>query len=358
MNIEKTPRASNGLPFTTGKSLKKTGILSEQIQPPLSASKTDSSLFTKPFDWLESKSFSIGKPKMPRVSMLPTVIREVFSKRTLPREPEPDLVMDDEQQVKDYREAGSIDSVMSAAYLFHSARVSQLLQNGRKSVLDLGCGPAVQLAQIAQFNPGVQFHGIDLSREMLSQAEQQVAQLNLTNVRFSQGDITDLSLVPTGSVDLVMSTMALHHLPSMAHLRACFKEIKRVLKPDSAIYLTDFGRMKSLKSVIFFAYMNEKHHPHLHLFWLDYERSLRAAFQFDDFKSLTRELLPSSANAYGTFLSPFLVVIQTPPEPLPPDLSARLKQMRRNLPARYRADLDDMRLFLKLGGQPADPFSS
>ena len=295
---------------------------------------------------------------MPRISMLPTVLREVFSKRTLPREPEPDLVMDDEQQVRDYREAGSVDSVMSAAYLFHSARVSQLLQSGRRSVIDLGCGPAVQLAQIAQFNSGVEFHGIDLSSEMLSQAENQVAELKLTNVRFSQGDITDLSLLPSNSADLVMSTMALHHLPSMGHLRACFKEIRRVLKPDGALYLTDFGRMKSLRSVIFFAYMNEKHHPHLHLFWLDYERSLRAAFQFEEFQSLARELLPSGARAYGTFLSPFLVVIQTPPDHLRPDLSIRIKQMRNDLPRRYRADLDDMRLFLKLGGQPADPFSA
>lgn len=294
---------------------------------------------------------------MPNVSMLPTIFREVFGTRTLPREPEPDLVMDDEQQVKDYKEAGSVDSVMSAAYLFHSARVSQLLQSGRKSVLDLGCGPAVQLAQIAQFNPDVQFHGVDLSSEMLSQAEKQVAELRLTNVQFSLGDITDLSFVPTGSVDMVISTMALHHLPSINHLRACFKEISRVLKPGGAIYLTDFGRMKSLKSVIYFAYMNEKYYPHLHLFWLDYERSLRAAFQFEEIKSLAQELLPASVRTYGTFLSPFLLVVQTAPEPLPPSLSVRIKQMRRELPRRYRADLDDMRLFLKLGGQPSDPFA-
>ena len=124
---------------------------------------------------------------MPKLSMLPTILREVFVKRTLPREPEPDLVMDDEQQVKDYREAGSVASIMSAAYLFHSARISQLLQSGRKSVLDLGCGPAVQLAQIAQFNPTVQFHGIDLSSEMLDQAAQHVTKLELKNIRFSQG---------------------------------------------------------------------------------------------------------------------------------------------------------------------------
>jgi hypothetical protein len=30
--------------------------------------------------------------------------------------------------------------------------------------------------------------------------------------------------------------------------------------------------------------------------------------------------------------------------------------MRRALPRRYRADLDDLRLFFKLGGLPSDPF--
>jgi hypothetical protein len=49
-------------------------------------------------------------------------------------------------------------------------------------------------------------------------------------------------------------------------------------------------------------------------------------------------------------------VIQTPPKPLDEGLRKKLKEMRRALPRRYRADLDDMRLFFKLGGLPSDPF--
>lgn len=85
------------------------------------------------------------------------------------REPEPDLVMDDPQQVAAYDEAGSIDGLMSSAYLFHSARVSQVIR-GCKEVVDLGCGPAIQRCQIAQLNPSTTFHGLDLSPEMLEKA--------------------------------------------------------------------------------------------------------------------------------------------------------------------------------------------
>ena len=64
---------------------------------------------------------------VPRLSFLPTIAREVFGPRTLPREPEPDLVMDGEDQVAAYTHAGRIDGVMSAAYLFHSALARFLL---------------------------------------------------------------------------------------------------------------------------------------------------------------------------------------------------------------------------------------
>ena len=63
------------------------------------------------------------------------------------------------------------------------------------------------------------------------------------------------------SVDGLISTMALHHLPTVGHLEACFAEIRRVLKPEGAVYLADFGRLRSLKSVLFFAYMNAKAPP-------------------------------------------------------------------------------------------------
>jgi arsenite methyltransferase len=291
---------------------------------------------------------------VPNPLLIPTFFRELLVSRTLPREREPDLVMDDPEQVAAYVEAGRIDGVMAAAYLFHTGRVSQVIQ-GCESVLDLGCGPATQLAQIAEFHPGINFTGMDLSPTMLADAEKHVQTLGLENVSFRQGDITTLDGIADQSMDAVISTMALHHLPTLQHLEACFASIRRVLKPGGALYLTDFGRLKSLKSVIFFAYMNAQHQPHL--FSLDYERSLRAAFLQEEFAALAARCLPENTRVVATFKVPFLVIMKTADKPLPAELRARIKAMRRALNPRYRRDLDDLRSFFRLGGLGSDPFA-
>lgn len=290
---------------------------------------------------------------MPSVGLIQAFAREVLVTRSLPREPEPDLVMDDPGQVAAYAEAGRIDGVMAAAYLFHSARITQVIA-GCKSVIDLGCGPATQLAQIAQLNPGIEFTGVDLSATMLQDAQAHVQGLGLRNVSFRNGDIARLDGVPDHSVDAIISTMALHHLPSAELLDACFAQVKRVLKPGGAVYLTDFGRLKSLKSVLFFAYMNAKHQPHI--FSLDYERSLRAAFLKEDFEAVARRHLPTQVRVESTFKVPFLVVVKTADKPLPETLRQRLASMRKALKPRYRRDLNDLRTFFALGGLGNDPF--
>jgi len=290
---------------------------------------------------------------MPRLSMIPTLFRETLCQDEFPREPEPTLVMDDQDQVNAYAEAGRIDGVMSAAYLFHSARISAVIA-GKKKIIDLGCGPATQLAQIAQLNPESSFIGIDLSAEMLSDAKKHISELNVNNVEFMTGNITTLNGIDNNSIDAVISTMALHHLPSKEELQACFKEIKRVLKPDGAIYITDFGRLKSLKSVLFFAYLNKKFQPHS--FSLDYERSLRAAFLRSDFANLASAELPINMEVVSTFGIPILVMIKTPDTPLSTETISTLKNMRKMLPLKYRRELDDIRLLFWLSGLRNDPF--
>jgi len=292
---------------------------------------------------------------MPRIAFAPIIFRELLGKRTLPREPEPDLVMQDEEQVKSYSHAGRIDGVMSAAYLFHSGHASLVIQ-GAKRVVDLGCGPATQLAQIASLNPESEFTGVDLSPTMLDSARKHVAACGLKNVSFSQGDITKLTQFDDQSVDAVISTMVLHHLPTHNHLAECFREISRVLKPGGAVYLTDFGRLKSLKSVITFAYMNADQQPHI--FSLDYERSLRAAFLREEFVEAAAQHLPSSVHTHSTSLVPLLVIMRTAPRSISHEAATKLGALRKALPRRYRADLEDMRLFFRQGGLKGDPFKA
>lgn len=290
---------------------------------------------------------------MPRLSFIPIIARELLGRRSFPREPEPDLVMQDEEQVRAYALAGRIDGVMSAAYVFHSAHASAVIQGARR-VLDLGCGPATQLAQIASLNPHSEFVGIDLSPTMLDSARRHVAECGLSNVSFATGDITRLEQFGDDSVDAVISTMVLHHLPTREHLASCFREIARVLKPGGALYLTDFGRLKSLKSVLAFAYMNADRQPHI--FSLDYERSLRAAFLFEDFVTASREHLPDGVEVRCTSAIPILTILRTAARPLPAAVVAHINRLRTGLPGRYRRDIQDMRLLFKMGGLAGDPF--
>lgn len=292
---------------------------------------------------------------MNKLTLFPVLLREYLSPRTLPREPEPNLVMDDPEQVAAYDKAGSIDGLMGSSYLFHSARISQVIQ-GCRVVVDLGCGPAIQLCQIAQCNPSVQFHGIDLSETMLQKAQHNAAALGLKNMRLSRGDITSLPFLPDHQADAVISTMALHHLPTRQLLSACFTEVARILKPGGALYLVDFTRLKRLDTVIYFAYQNSLHQPHL--FTLDYERSLRAAFDLDEFRNTAKATLPRHAEVISTFMVPMLTVIKTQDHPLSDDQLRQFRHLYTSMPGRYRSDLKDIRTFFGMGGLRNDPFKA
>jgi len=220
-------------------------------------------------------------------------------------------------------------------------------------VIDLACGPATQLALVAEFNPEISFVGIDYSETMLKSAEAHIKKKKLDNVVFEKGDISNLGHIPENSVDGIISTMALHHLPTHEHIEQCFKEIKRILKPNGAVYLVDFGRLKHLRSVIYFAYMNRKHQAHI--FSLDYERSLRAAFLKEEFQNLKKRYLPDY-ELISTSLIPLLVIIKSPDSMLDKHKIDHFKKVRKTFPRKYRRILDDMRTLLKYGGMKNDPF--
>lgn len=289
---------------------------------------------------------------MPLLSMLPVLYREIYGSPEFPREPEPDLIMESEDQVKAYEKAGREDGVMAASYLFHAARITQTIKSA-KAIVDLACGPATQLAYVADLNPDINFVGVDFSDTMLASAEKYIDERNLKNVRFEYGDISNLTSIQDDSYDGVISSMALHHLPTSDHLECCFKEIRRVLKSGGCLYLTDFSRLKYLKSVLYFAYMNRAHQPHI--FSLDYERSLRAAFSKVDFTRLQMKYF-SDYQFFSTGLVPLLILIKSRDESLDEVTKDKLKGLRMELPKKYRKTLDDMRLFFRLGGFKNDPF--
>lgn len=288
---------------------------------------------------------------MPSWSVMKVLIKELITSDKIQRANEPTLVMDDPQQVREYTLAGLEGGVMAPVYLFHCAQVCQVIRPGDR-VLDLACGPANQLAQIARLNPDCQFVGLDLSPEMLDRARELTRAQQLPNITFLDGSITDLSQFKDNSFDAVMSTMALHHLPDEKCLNQTFSEAARVLKPDGGMYLADFGRLKRKDSIDYFAYQYEDRQPPL--FTLDYLNSLHAAFSLRDFQKACDQSFRNRANVLSTWCVPYMVVVKTPSRrELSESLKLSLHRLRDALPDHHKTDLADMRTFFKLGGVPS-----
>ncbi|GAB4169127.1 MAG: hypothetical protein Fur0039_07740 [Rhodocyclaceae bacterium] len=284
---------------------------------------------------------------MPSLGVLRVLIREVLTAERAARIPEPELVMDGPEQVAAYTRAGREGGSLSPLYLFQSSQVSRVIRPG-ETVLDLACGPANQLAQVARLNPGVHFVGVDLSEHMLEQARALAAQQRLANVEFHRADICDLRAFPDASADAVMSTLSFHHLPDASHLDACFREAARVLKPGGGIYFADLGHLRSEASITHFANQYAARQPAV--FTLDYLNSLRAAFSLEDFRRAA-SAFGGRARVLSTFLVPYMIVVRSEDRRAPDRaLGERLRAMEQALEPTYRKDLRDLRQFFRLGG--------
>lgn len=289
---------------------------------------------------------TLAKP-MPSLAVLRTLLREITTSERVARVPEPDLVMDDPAKVAAYVDAGRPNGVMAPVYLFHCANACEVIRPG-DVVIDLACGPANQLSMIAKLNPEAKFIGVDLSESMLVSAVDHTRSEGVTNVEFRLGNVTDLHEFADGSVDAVISTMALHHLPGREQLGATIAEIKRILKPGGGVYLVDFGRLKSERSIRYFAYQYADRQPEL--FTLDYLNSLRAAFSVADFKA-AGAAIHGAAAFHATFLSPYMVAFKSPERRgRDPALRRQIRELREGLPPYHQADLKDLSQFFALGG--------
>lgn len=238
-------------------------------------------------------------------TVLMHLLREQLYWRRPTRVPEPDLVMQSETQTESFARAGQEDGALAFLYLYHAVQITSVLQPGDR-VLDLACGPANQLLQVARLNPQVQFVGLDASPTMLQRAQHTLAQAHIHNVELVPGDMTRLAHQDDASLDGVICTMSLHHLPDTTALTTTLREIRRVLKPQGRVYLVDFGRLKLRSTQHFFA-NDLQQSPQ---FTEDYFNSLRAAFSVDELTAAVAVLGPD-VQRHVTALAPFMVVIRS-----------------------------------------------
>ncbi len=102
-------------------------------------------------------------------------------------------------------------------------------------VLDVGTGPGRVPRLIAAAYPTVEVEGVDLSPEMIARATS-TAVTTSASVRFQVGDVAALPFADN-SIDLVVSTLSLHHWDDPA---AGLNEIIRLLGPGGQAWIYDF----------------------------------------------------------------------------------------------------------------------
>jgi arsenite methyltransferase len=290
---------------------------------------------------------------MSKLKFLPPIIAEVCLPRQVQRLPEPGLVMDRDEQVVAYQEAGDNAGGMFAVHLFHAAHMTQTIY-GARSVIDLACGPGDLLLLMAQIHPTIRFIGVDLSAPMLEAAERSRKSLGLDNVTFVQQDITDLDLNSLGKFDAVTSTMAAHHLPTVDHLERFFAQVQTIAENSGRVYIADLLRPKRQRTLDFM--VRSSSDVQSTTFSEDYKNSMTAAFVGADFRRLQRQYLPY-CKCNTTFPAKLFIILKSQSRQIPNTLRRVFVEQRSNLSPRLRQDLDDLRTFFALGGLRLDPFA-
>ena len=115
------------------------------------------------------------------------------------------------------------------------------------SVLEIGCGTALNLIRAARRYPDAHYFGIDLSRMMLETAAAALARRALADqVRLALGDATDFdakALLGRDRFDRVFFSYSLSMIPPW---EAALEHGAGLLAPGGSLHIVDFGGCEGL----------------------------------------------------------------------------------------------------------------
>ena len=120
---------------------------------------------------------------------------------------------------------------------------------GDEELLDLGCGRGAVLLAAAELLPEGHATGLDLWRADQTgnapEATRRNAELEgvVDRVTVHSGDMTKLPF-PDASFDVIVSSLAIHNIPSQEGRDAAIDEAVRVLRPGGRIVIADLARTK------------------------------------------------------------------------------------------------------------------
>ncbi|MFN7164223.1 MAG: class I SAM-dependent methyltransferase, partial [Hyphomonas sp.] len=99
-------------------------------------------------------------------------------------------------------------------------------------VLDLGCGDGTTALPAARL--GADVLGVDIARNLVEAGNRRAAEAGLKNIRFQQGDASDLDGLPDGYFDYVVTIFGAMFAPRPVDVA---KEMVRVTRPGGQIVM-------------------------------------------------------------------------------------------------------------------------
>jgi ubiquinone/menaquinone biosynthesis C-methylase UbiE len=112
------------------------------------------------------------------------------------------------------------------------ALVEKLGITKQLKVLDLGCGDGTTAVPAAKL--GADVLGVDIARNLVEAGNRRAAERGLTNLKFQEGDASNLEQVPDKSFDLVVSIFGAMFAPKPFDVA---KEMVRVTRPGGRIVM-------------------------------------------------------------------------------------------------------------------------
>lgn len=107
-----------------------------------------------------------------------------------------------------------------------------------KRILDLGCGTGNLTQKITEHFPEAEIDALDLSEDILTESRKRFSKI--PNIRYIQANFKNMHL-PPGSYDLVMSSIAIHHIEDPYKIKL-YKEVYQALSKNGLFIFADQTR--------------------------------------------------------------------------------------------------------------------
>jgi arsenite methyltransferase len=144
---------------------------------------------------------------------------------------------------------------------------------------------------------------------MLEVLRETAAARGIHNLEVLHEDIRTLPSLNRRRVDLVITTLALHHLPDLEGLESTMRRMQELLHPDGGFYIFDFGQLRSPRTRELLMAEAARTAPPITV--VDYGQSLQAAFAIEDVLKLARACLLRQFTASSSSFVDFFFFLQT-----------------------------------------------